>query len=287
MRVSFAITVMLAAVIGITSCSRTPAPPKPTVHRTRAFEDIFGELPAMPAPGPCYAMVAYFPSARQPGTFLPAPLFSFEQGKEEKLAVRTVIRGIDAEEFGREIVRPFPPGADLQDFRYLKGKATVVVGGTFRAAAMPPDERRRAAGSLALTVAQFGKASAVDVTDPEGNVHFGAGAEEAETADPGDPKTLGFFAIREAEGRAPSALTVLFDRPVIVDSIAFFPSGGKTPYPGEAYSTAYGMTVEFRPEPKIDFDPGSRYRVRFVVHDGKGRRAAGEWERAPKDVVRQ
>lgn len=287
MSIPFAIAALLTAVFSLTACTKTPAPPKPTIRQTRAFDDVFGDLPSIPSPGPCFAMVVYFPSARKPETFLPAPLFSFEQGKEERLAVRTVIRGIDAGEFEKEFVRPFPPGADLREFRYAKGKALIVVGGAFRASAMSSAERRRAAEGLALTVAQFGKAGEVDVTDTEGKVHFGARAEDAEAADPGPPKIIGFFAIREEKGKAPATLSVLFDRPVFVDSIAFFPSGGKTPFPGETYSTAYGMTVEFHPEPKIDFDEGSRYRIRFAVRDGKGRRTAAEWERAPKDVVRE
>jgi germination protein M len=276
--------VMLVAA-GMYACSKTPGTQKPVVHRTPAFDALFGELFRMQMPGPCYATVVYFPSAREPGKFLPAPVFSAEMGKEEMLAVRTVIRGVDSEEFAKGIVRPFPAGADLLSLTHERGHAVVKVGGTFRAASMTAEERERAGKSLALTVAQFGKATEVDVTDAEGKVHFGARSEGVQTADPGNPRVFGVFAIKEDKNRPAATLSVFFDRPVFVEEIAFFPPGGGTQYTGNAYSTGFGMTVEFRPEPKVAFGGGKSYRVRLTVKDGKGRRLTEDREWEPKEVV--
>ncbi len=280
------IAAVLLVAAGMYACSKTPETQEPVVHRTPAFEALFGELPQMEVPGPCYATVVYFPSAREPGKFLPAPIFSAEMGKEEMLAVRTVIRGVESEEFARGIVRPFPSGADLLSLTHEGGHAAVKVGGTFRAASLTAEEREKAGKSLALTVAQFGKTTEVDVTDAEGKVRFGARSEGVPTADPGNPRVFGTFAVKEGKDRPASTLSVFFDRPVIVEEIAFFPPGGGTPYTGNAYSTGFGMTVEFHPDPKLAFDGGTSYRVRFTVKDGKGRRLTEDKEWKPKEVVR-
>ena len=103
---------LLAA--GYAACAKTSPPQKPTIHTTKAFDDLFGELPPLPIPAPCYAAVVFFPSAATPGAYRAVPVFSLEQGKEERLAVRTVVEGIETEGGGpvdellREIRRPFP-----------------------------------------------------------------------------------------------------------------------------------------------------------------------------------
>ncbi|MGE5285559.1 MAG: GerMN domain-containing protein [Actinomycetota bacterium] len=278
--------VSAAALAVLVSCTSSPKPMKPFVHTTKAFDAVFGELPPMTVPGPCYATVVYFPSAKTPGKYLPVPIFSTEQGKEETLAVRTVIRGIDQEEFAKEVVFPFPKGADLLSFGYEGARAMIRVGGTFKAAALSQKEREIAARSVALTVAQFGRATKVDITDAEGKVHLIGQSEGVETADPGNPKALGLLAIREDEGKPATTLSLLFDRPVFVDEIAFFPPGGDSPTPGKSYATGFGMSVELHPDPGIIFGAKDAYRIRFKVRDGKGRTTAGEERWVPKEIVR-
>ena len=94
-----------------------------------------------------------------------------------------------------------------------------------------------------------------------------------ETADPGDPMALGLLAIREEKGKPATTLSLLFDRPVFVDEIAFFPPGGDSPYPGNSYSTGFGMSVELHPDPGITLDAKGSFRIRFTVRDGKGRKS--------------
>lgn len=281
----------LAAVafiaIALFSCASKPSPAKSVIHTTKAFEAFFGDLPPTTVPGPSYATVVYFPSARESGKFLPAPLFSAEPGKEEMLTVRTAIRGIEAEEFSREAEVPFPPGSDLDSLSYEAGVARIRVGGKFKAADFTPGQGERAAKALALSVAQFGKATSVEVTDAEGRAHFSGRADQAQTADIGPPKVLGLLAIREDKGSPPSVLSVLFDRPVFVEEIAFFPPERNTPIPGKAYSTGFGMTVELHPDPKVVFEPGRAYRVRLSVRDGKGKRMSGEKEWISKEATRE
>jgi hypothetical protein len=268
------------------SCTSKPSPETSFIRTTKAFDALFGDLPPTTVPGPCYATVVYFPSARESGKFLPAPLFSAEQGKEEMLTVRTVIRGIEAEEFSREAVLPFPPGSDLDSLSYEGGVARIRVGGKFKAADFTPGQGERAAKALALTVTQFGKATSVEVTDAEGRARFSGRADQARTVDVGPPKVLGLLAIREDKDSPPSVLSVLFNRPVFVDEIAFFPPEGNTPIPGKAYSTGFGMTVELHPDPKFMFEPGRAYRVRLAVRDGKGKRMRGEKEWISKEATR-
>lgn len=165
--------------------------------------------------------------------------------------------------------------------------ARIRVGGRFRAADFTPGQGERAAKALALTVTQFGKATSVEVTDAEGTAHFSGRADQAQTADVGPPKVLGLLAIREDKGSAPSVLSVLFDRPVFVEDIAFFPPEGNTPIPGKAYSTGFGMTVELHPEPEVVFEPGRAYRVRLAVRDGKGKRTSLEKEWISKEATRE
>jgi len=274
------------ALAALSSCTAPSRPVKPTIHTTKSFDAVFGELPPMEAPGPLYATVVYFPSAKAPGKYLPVPIFSTEPGKEETLAVRTVIRGIDQEEFARKVVFPFPKGSDLLSFGYEGTRAMLRVGGTFTAGSLSNKEGEMAARSVALTVAQFGKATAADITDAEGKVHFIGRSGEAETADPGNPGALGLLAIREEKGKPDRSLALLFDRPVFVEDIAFFRPGGNSTYPGKTYATGFGMSVEFHPDPGIVFDPKDAYRIRFKVRDGKGRTAAGEERWVPKEIVR-
>jgi len=278
--------VSLICIAALASCDSSPRPVKPFVHTTKAFDAVFGALPPMAVPGPCYATVVYFPSAKAPGKFLPVPLFSTDQGKEETLAVRTLIRGIDQEEFAKEVVFPFPKGAELLSFDDSGGKVTIRVGGTFKAAALSAGEREEAAKSAALTVAQFGKTTSVDITDAEGKVRLPGRSEGVGTADPGRPKTLGLLAIREEKGKPATTLSLLFDRPVFVEEIAFYPPGGDSPYPGNSYATGFGMSVELHPSPGTTLDASGAIRVRLSVRDGKGRKTIEDRRWVPKAVVR-
>jgi hypothetical protein len=285
---------MTAAAIllsGIGSCAKQPPPEKPVLRTTKAFDQIFGELPQVPLSATSYATVAYFPSSLEPGKFRPVPIFSVEQGKEEALVVRTVIRGIGTEEgpagaLLSEIVLPFPDGSDLVSLTDDGGKARVAVGGSFRTESLSEVQREKAAKALALTVSQFGKARKVEVTDGAGKKTFGAEAGSAEIVDIGAPKILGLLAVREEQERPSAVLSVLFDRPVFVEDAAFSDAGGGAPYPGKVYSTGFGMSIEFHPEGKIAFDPEREYRVRLAVRDGKGRKTSVVQEWRPKAVSR-
>lgn len=286
---------MIAAAVALltlfASCSKQPPPQKPLIRTTKAFDDVFGEVPPLPVTGPVHAAVVYFPSAASPGEFRPVPVFLVEQGKEEMLAVRTAIRGIEtgegpADKIREEIAYPFPTGSDLLSLDHEDGVARVRVDGAFRAAALSRAEGETAAKALALTVAQFGQSGEVDLTDEAGEVHFGAMAGEARTADPGPPILLGLMAIREKDDRPPGVLSVLFDRPVFVEEIAWYPPGGKSPYPGRVYSTGFGMTAELHPAPAVSFDENAEYRIRYSVRDGKGRMTSGDAEWTPNVVTR-
>jgi len=273
------------------SCSKQSPPQKPLIHTTRAFDKIFGKLPDLPVPAPCHATVVYFPSAASPGRFRPLPIFVVEQGKEEFLAVRTAVRGIEtgegpADAIREEVTYPFPAGSDLLSIDHEGGVAGIRVGGSFKAATPSRARGEEAATALALTVAQFGTSTEVDLTDEAGKIHYRAQASEARIVDPGPPILLGLVAIREEEGKNPSVLSVLFDRPVFVEEIAFYPPGGGSPYPGKVYSTGFGMTAELHPDPVVSFDGGKEYRVRYVVRDGKGRAASGNAEWIPRVVTR-
>lgn len=275
----------------LASCSKQSPPQKPLIHTTKAFDDVFGTLPDLPIPGPSHATVVYFPSAASPEEFRPVPVFIVEQGKEERLAVRTAIRGIEtgegpADAIRKEIAYPFPAGSDLLSIDHEGRVDRIRVGGAFRAAALSRAEGETAAKALALTVAQFGKSGEVDLTDEAGEVHFGAKAEGARTADPGPPILLGLMAIRENDGQAPAVLSVLFDRPVFVEEISWYPPGEESPYPGKVYSTGFGMTAELHPEPAVFFDGTAEYRIRYSVRDGKGRRTNGDAKWISKVVTR-
>lgn len=280
-----------AVLVALATCSKQSPPQKPLIHTTKAFVAVFGEVPPLPIPGPCFATVAYFPSSLEPDKFRPVPIFSLEQGKEEALLIRTVIRGIEMEggpanTLLKEIVHPFPPGSELVSFSYDSGLAKVTVGGSFRGESLSAVQREKAAKALALTVSQFGKADRVEVTDEAGAVRFGSVAGEAEAVDIGSPKVLGLIAIREGDGQPPTVLSVLFDRPVFVEDAAFYLPGGTDLVSGKIYSTGFGMGLELRPEPKIFFDPEREYRVRLSVRDGKGRRTEDERQWLPKAVTR-
>jgi len=273
------------------SCSKQSPPQKPLIHTTRAFDEIFGTLPDLPVPAPCHATVVYFPSIASPGTFRPLPIFIVEQGKEEFLAVRTAVRGIangegPADAIRKEIASSFPPGSDLLSIDHERGIAGIRVGGSFRAAALSRDRGAEAATALALTIAQFGNSTAADLTDETGEVHFRAQANEARVEDLGPPDLLGLMAIREKAGEDPSVLSVLFDRPVFVEEISFFPPSADAPYPGKVYSTGFGMTAELHPAAAVAFDGSAEYRIRFTVRDGKGRRSSGDAKWKPRLVTR-
>lgn len=279
------------ALAGPASCSKSSPPGEPILRATKAFEETFGVVPPLPLPTTSYAAVAYFPSTTEPGKFRPVPIFSVEQGKEEMLVVRTVIRGIGGGHGSldtrlMEIARPFPADADLAAFSYEGDAAKVTVGGSFRADTLSGAQGEKAAEALALTISQFGKAGRVDVTDASGTARFRASAGDAEVVDIGSPKALGLLAIREAAGKPPGTLSVLFDRPVFIEDAAFFLPGKTAPLPGKVYSTGFGMSLEFHPEPETSFDPGIVYRVRLAVRDGKGRKASMKEGWKPKEVAR-
>ncbi len=277
----------LAAAGVLAGCARPSPPQKPLIHTTTAFDAIFGALPPMSVPGPCYATVAYFPSASEPGTLRPVPIFSAEQGKETWLSVRTVIRGIpDAGGFAARIAPPFPAGSDLASLSAEGGVAKIAIAGSFRAADFPPGRRDAAARALALTVAQFGEAREVDVTDAAGTAHFRGTADGAAVAEIGAPEVLGLLAIKEKQDRPATVLSVLFDRPVFVDDIAFFPPGAKDPVPGKIYATGFGMTAELHPDRAVSLNTRDAWRVKVKVRDGKGRGTLVDRSWIPREVAR-
>lgn len=285
-----AAALLTSAALG--SCSRQTSPPEPFVRATVAYDALFGEIPPFPpSPGPVHATVVYFPSTLEPGKFRAVPIFSVDQGKEEALAVRTAIRGIDSDEgpvdaLLEEIDYPFPPGSDLLALSHEEGVARIRIGGRFRADTFSAAEGKRAAQALALTVSQFGRTARVEVTDDAGTARFAATAEDAETAGLGLPKVLGLMAIRLSDGEPPAVLAVLFDRPAFVEEIGFRAPGADAAIAGKVYSTGFGMTAELHPDPPVLFEGGKAYRVRFAVRDGKGRRAVGEAEWIPRVVTR-
>lgn len=276
----------LLAAATLAACSPPDAPRKPAVEVSKAFDDVFGALPLIPVEGPAFATVVYFPAADDSGNCVPAPIFLTDADKASFLTVRTAVRGIDQEEFARGVAMPYPKGTDLVSFRQGRGKATIRLGGTFRAGAVSKKEMLRAAGALALTVRQFGSVAALEIEDAAGEVVFSGTPPSARVADPGNPRVLGLLAIRDGERKPATALSVLFDRPVFVQEIGFFPPGGGSAYAGKSYATGFGMSVEFHPEPGITFPPGDAYRIRFNVRDGKGRTTQEELRRVPKEVVR-
>lgn len=278
---------VLAAAVLAAGCSRQSPPQKALVHTTKAFDAVFGELPPISVPGPCYATVAYFPAARDPGKVRPVPIFSVEQGKEERLSVRTVIRGIaGAGDFSAKIAPPFPPGSDLDALSVDGGVAKIKVGGPFRAVDFTADGRELAARALALTVAQFGMAREVDVTDAAGTAHFRGTVEEEAVVDIGQPEILGLLAIKEKLDRPATVLSVLFDRPVFVEDVAFFPPGGKDPVAGKIYATGFGMTAELHPDSAVSLNTRDAWRVKVDVRDGKGRRTIEERNLIAREVTR-
>lgn len=283
---AFAGVILLLVLYGVFSSGK-PKELKPFVHVTGAFTETFGSLPTMAVPGPCYATVAYFPSAKEPGRFRPAAIFTMEQGKEESLTIRTVVRGIrDAGTFSDEVILPFPEGADLASYTVDNGVARIVVGGTFRMAQIPEGDRTRTAQALALTASQFGKVISVELTDTEGTVHASAEAKGLSMADIGNPKAIGVLAVKEKSGEAAGALLVNYDRPVTVEQITVGPVAASEDYEGKSYTTGFGMTVEFHPDMKVTFSESNHYRVRMEVRDGKGRKTSGENTWRPKEVVR-
>ncbi len=269
------------------ACARQSPPQAPMVHTTKAFDSIFGALPPMTVPGPCYATVAYFPSASEPGKFAPAPIFTAEQGKEEWLTVRTVIRGFpDPGQFAARIASPFPAGSDLASLSVEGGVARITIAGLFRAADLPAARKDAAARALALAVAQFGKAREVDVTDAAGTQHFRGTADDAAVADVGTPRVLGLLAIKEKLDRPATVISVLFDRPVSVDDIAFYAPGAKEPVAGRIYATGFGMTAELHPDAAVSLNARDAWRVRVRVRDGKGRGAIVDRAWIPREVTR-
>ncbi len=278
---------VLAAAALIAGCARQSPPQKALVHTTKAFDAIFGALPPMSVPGPCYATVAYFPSAREPGKFTPAPIFSAEQGKEAWLSVRTVVRGIPgAGSFTASVAPPFPEGSDLDALSVEGGVARIRIAGPFRAADLAGDRREAAARALALTVAQFGKAREVEVTDVAGTARFRGTADGAAVVDVGPPQVLGVLAIKEKADRPATALSVLFDRPVFVDDIAFYAPGATGPVAGKIYATGFGMTAELHPDGPAPLNTRDAWRVKVKVRDGKGRGAVVDRTWVPREVTR-
>jgi hypothetical protein len=277
--------VLLSAVLA--ACSPAQPPAAATVRTTKAFDNVYGALPPIPVQAPAFASVVYFPAADGSGRYATAPIFTTDESRTAFLTMRTAVRGIDQAEFAKGIALPFPKGADLSGFSLEHGKATVFLGGTFRAGRMSKKEAERAAGGLFLTASQFGDVASLAIEDSAGKELYRGRPASAQALDPGNPRVLGLLAIRERSGEAASAMSLLFDRPVFVDEITFSPSHGVAPYGGKTYATGFGMSVEFHPGPGVTFDAKQPCRIGFKVRDGKGRKADGALERVPEQVVRE
>jgi germination protein M len=270
---------IIAAFASGTGCTnkKAPAPSQAArVSATTPYVTYFGPAPTTNK-GTCYAFVIYFPSATNEEKVVPFPFFTFDETSMKKVALETLIGGIDEKRYPGQFQQLFPPGTRLVSLKQEGDAAVADFTKELEPVVADPKKATALFNAVALTLKQFSGISNVRI-DVEGKELFPTSAAPSETIvvmPPSPPRLLKVVASKESAAAPVTEVDALFDRPVDMKRCTFTTPEG-VPIKGDVYHSMFDMAAILKPKEPAKLAPGTRVKVTWDVADKVGRAASGE-----------
>lgn len=244
------------------------------ISATSAYEKYFGPAPTTDK-GTCYAFVIYFPSAKQPGTVVPFPFFTFDEKSVEKVAVERLLAGMDVAAYQAETTRPFAPEARLLALEQVDGLKRVDLSDGFLAPGADHDGMLHA---LVMTLAQFREVHGVRLLQAGKDLDYARGPQKPRDSwvqEPGPPRLLSVTAIKDKGAKNIEEVSAYFDRPVEVQELSMTDQKGNA-FPGDMYHSVFDMAAVLKPKDPGVFKERMSIKVHWKVTDKLGRHGEGD-----------
>ncbi|MHB8811411.1 MAG: GerMN domain-containing protein [Desulfobulbaceae bacterium] len=269
--------ICLAVLLATAGCKEPgeKAVPAGSAKANSAYLEHFGEPPT-PAQGTCFARVAYFPLAGEPGRLRAVPLFIFrEEGQLAHLLAAFAGGGWEFPPHS-PLRNPFPPGSTIKVTSQEGDSITIDLAAPGADQGSPDFQGMIAA--VVETVLQFEKIHRVFITvagTPAASMPAtGFLHDPGRIAPAGSPLPLMVGGNWEPGQDDPEDLFINFDRPVVIQEIRLLDADGQE-IRGEYFRTGFDMTVVFKPAAAHTFREGITVRVAWQVSDRRGRTGSG------------
>ncbi len=238
---------------------------------TTAYQKYFGPAPSVDK-GTAYAFVIYFPSRKEPGTVVPFPFFTFDEGSIKKVAIERLLGGMDTGSYQGEFSH-FPTGIRLIAINDDQGTVTVNFNMELNTSVNNAEVR-----ALALTLRQFKgvKDIRLQVEGRESQLSSQIkNVDDSAVQQLSPPRLLSVTAMKDKGVRDIEEVNAFFDRPVDVKELKLHSNDGQ-PYSGDLFHSVFDMAAVLKPKDPSQFEERTPIRVRWKVVDKLGRQAEGD-----------
>jgi hypothetical protein len=272
--ISIIITITLVGflIYAITFLKKEISVEKPgKVVATSAYQKYFGPAPSLDK-GTAYAFVIYFPSRKEPGTVVPFPFFTFDEGSIEKVAIERLLGGMETGSYQGEFIH-FPTGIRLIAINDDQGAVTVNFNMELNTSVESAEVR-----ALALTLRQFKGVKDIRL-QVEGKESPLSGliknVDDSSVQQQSPPRLLSVTAMKDKGARDIEEVNAFFDRPVEVKELKLLSKDGQ-PFAGDLYHSVFDMAAVLKPKDPAPFKERMPIKVRWKVVDKLGRQAEGD-----------
>lgn len=272
--ISIIITTILVGflIYGITFRKKEIPVEKPgKVVATTAYQKYFGPAPSLDK-GTAYAFVIYFPSRKEPGTVVPFPFFTFDEGSMKKVAIERLLGGMETGSYQGDFIH-FPTGIRLIAINDDQGTVTANFNMELNRSVESAEVR-----ALALTLRQFKGVKDIRL-QVEGKESPLSGliknVDDSAVLQPSPPRLLSVTAMRDKGTRDIEEVNAFFDRPVEVKELKLLSKNGQ-PFAGDLYHSVFDMAAVLKPKDPAPFKERMPIKVRWKVVDKLGRQAEGD-----------
>lgn len=238
------------------------------VVATTAYQKYFGPAPSLDK-GTAYAFVIYFPSRKEPGTVVPFPFFTFDEGSIKKVAIERLLGGMETGSYQGEFLSP-PTGCRIVSIDETQGTVKLTLSKEFASPDASPFVK-----ALTQTLRQFKGISAVSVKIEGSEKTLTSKGDDSNIIQPGPPRLLSVTAMKDKDAKEMEEVDAFFDRPVDVKELKLLAKDGKT-FEGELYHSAFDMSGVLKSKDRSQFTERMPIKVRWKVIDKLGRQAEGD-----------
>ncbi len=241
------------------------------VVATTAYQKYFGPAPSLDK-GTAYAFVIYFPSRKEPGTVVPFPFFTFDEGSIKKVAIERLLGGMETGSYQGEFIH-FPTGIRLIATNDDHGTVTVNFNMELNTSVESAELR-----ALALTLRQFKGVKDIRLQVEGKESPLGGlikNVDDSAVQQQSPPRLLSVTAMKDKGARDIEEVNAFFDRPVEVKELKLLSKDGQ-PFAGDLYHSVFDMAAVLKPNDPSQLKERMPIKVRWKVVDKLGRQAEGD-----------
>lgn len=233
-----------------------------------AYQKYFGPAPSLDK-GTAYAFVIYFPSRKEPGTVVPFPFFTFDEGSIKKVAIERLLGDMETGSYLGEFLS-VPAGSRIVSIDETQGTVILTLSKEFAS----PDASQFV-NALTQTLRQFKGVSAVSVKIEGSEKTLTSKGDDSNIIQPGPPRLLSVTAMKDKGAKEVEEVNAFFDRPVDVKELKLLAKDGKA-FEGDLYHSVFDMAAVLKPKDPSQFKERMEIKVRWKVVDKMGRQAEGD-----------